>query len=57
MAGRLSSAVVELGRASIDIIRSAGVCQAAPGDTVAQRDLADQARTVSEKVVYLTVNT
>jgi len=50
VAGRLASAVVELGRGCIDIVRSAGVCQAAPGDTVAQRDVADHARTVSEKV-------
>ncbi|XP_046684218.1 talin-1 isoform X2 [Homalodisca vitripennis] len=50
VAGRLASAVVELGRASIDIVRSAGMCQAAPGDTVAQRDVADHARTISEKV-------
>lgn len=50
VAGRLASAVAELGRASIGIVRSAGACQAAPGDTVAQRDLADNARSVSEKV-------
>lgn len=46
----MASAVVELGRANIDIVRSAGMCQAAPGDTVTQRDVADHARTVSEKV-------
>ncbi|XP_054280659.1 talin-2 isoform X2 [Macrosteles quadrilineatus] len=50
VAGRLSSAVVELGQACIEIVRSAGMCQALPGDTVAQRDVADHARTVSEKV-------
>lgn len=50
VAGRLASAVAELGRASISIVRSAGACQAAPGDTVAQRELADNARSVSEKV-------
>uniref|UniRef100_A0A1B6BY27 FERM domain-containing protein n=1 Tax=Clastoptera arizonana TaxID=38151 RepID=A0A1B6BY27_9HEMI len=50
VAGRLSSAVTELGRSSIDIVRSAGTCQATPTDSVALRDLAENARTVSEKV-------
>lgn len=53
VAGRLSSAVTELGRTSIDIVRSAGACQATPSDTVAQRDVADNARAVSEKVFLL----
>lgn len=40
----------ELGQACIDLVKSGGSCQAAPRDTFCQRDLAESARHVGEKV-------
>lgn len=48
---RIRSGVQELGRACLELVKAGGACQMAPqGDTFAQRDVADSARHVSEKV-------
>ncbi|XP_065576606.1 talin-1-like isoform X2 [Artemia franciscana] len=46
----LRSAVQELGRASISAIKSASSVQALPNDTFAQKDLAESAKNVGDKV-------
>lgn len=49
---RIRSGVQELGRACLELVKAGGTCQMAPqGDTFAQRDVADSARHVSEKVL------
>ncbi|KAK7790683.1 hypothetical protein R5R35_008203 [Gryllus longicercus] len=51
VAARLRFGVQELGRASQELVRAGGACQLAPADDeYARRDVADAARTVSEKV-------
>ncbi|PSN52989.1 Talin-1 [Blattella germanica] len=48
---RIRSGVQELGRACLELVKAGGACQMAPqGDTFAQREVSDGARTVSEKV-------
>ncbi|GAB6032133.1 hypothetical protein CHUAL_010792 [Chamberlinius hualienensis] len=53
VAGRIRSSVQDLGMACIELTKHAGSCQANPGDTFTQRDLADGARVVSERVGYV----
>lgn len=53
VAGRLRSSVQDLGMSCIELTKHAGTCQANPGDTFTQRDLADGARVVSERVSYV----
>ncbi|XP_052124986.1 talin-1 isoform X3 [Frankliniella occidentalis] len=51
VSSRIRTSVQELGRSCLDLVASGGACQMAPtGDTFAQRDVADSARHVSEKV-------
>ena len=51
IAMRIKSSVHELGRACIDLVKTAGARQGAPNDDVfTQRDLSDAARLVGEKV-------
>ncbi|KDR19212.1 Talin-1 [Zootermopsis nevadensis] len=51
VSSRIRSGVQELGRACLELVKAGGACQMAPqGDTFAQRDVADGARHVSEKV-------
>jgi talin len=51
---RIRSGVQELGRACLELVKAGGACQMAPqGDTFAQRDVADSARHVSEKVLII----
>lgn len=42
-----------MGTSCIDLTKSAGACQSNPGDTYSQRDLADHAKIVSEKVSFV----
>lgn len=52
VSSRICSGVQELGRACLELVKAGGACQMAPqGDTFAQRDVADSARHVSEKVI------
>jgi talin len=54
---RIRSGVQELGRACLELVKAGGACQMAPqGDTFAQRDVADSARHVSEKVLIIDIN-
>ncbi|CAG2163728.1 unnamed protein product [Oppiella nova] len=53
VANRIKGSVQELGTACIDITKSAGQCQANPGDSYSQRELTDNAKMVSEKVSYV----
>ena len=53
VASRIKGSVQELGTACINITKSAGQCQSNPGDNFSQRDLADNAKNVSEKVSYV----
>ncbi|XP_065332613.1 talin-2 isoform X2 [Cloeon dipterum] len=48
VAQRLTSGVQDLGQSCIDLVRSGGNCQ--PGDSFAQREVAEAGRSVSEKV-------
>lgn len=51
VSSRIRTSVQELGRSCLDLVAAGGACQMAPtGDTFAQRDVADSARNVSEKV-------
>ncbi|XP_046398722.1 talin-1 isoform X1 [Ischnura elegans] len=50
VSARLRLGVQELGSACVDLVRSGGARQIAPNDPYAQRDVADSARHVSEKV-------
>lgn len=50
VSARLAASVQELGRACLNIVGAAGSVQASPADTLAHRDLADNAHTLSEKV-------
>lgn len=51
VSSRIRTGVQELGRACLELVKAGGACQMAPqGDTFAQRDVADSARHVSEKV-------
>jgi len=52
VSSRLNAGVQELGRACLDLVSAGGACQMAPlGDTFTQRDVAESARHVSEKVL------
>ncbi|XP_076033858.1 talin_middle and talin-RS domain-containing protein rhea isoform X2 [Oratosquilla oratoria] len=53
VAGRLKSSVHELGQSCMDLVKTGGHCQAAPKDTFVQRDLAEAARLVGEKVSHV----
>lgn len=54
VSSRIRTGVQELGRACLELVKAGGACQMAPqGDTFAQRDVADSARHVSEKVECL----
>ncbi|XP_076242386.1 talin_middle and talin-RS domain-containing protein rhea isoform X3 [Calliopsis andreniformis] len=50
VSSRLRTGVQELGRACVDIVRAAGICQMSPGDAYAQREVAEHSKTVTEKV-------
>ena len=41
---------MDLGKSCIELVQDAGNIQTNPGDTYAQRDLADHTRSVNEKV-------
>ncbi|KAH9369268.1 hypothetical protein HPB48_012344 [Haemaphysalis longicornis] len=47
--GRIRTGVQDLGKACINLTKSAGACQGNPGDSYTQRELAENARHVSEK--------
>ncbi|KAK8772242.1 hypothetical protein V5799_024516 [Amblyomma americanum] len=51
--GRIRAGVQDLGKACISLTKSAGACQSCPGDIYTQRELAENARFVSEKVPAL----
>ncbi len=53
VAQRLRSAVQELGKACIELVKRAGTCRAQPNDNFAKRTLADAAVGVSEKVALV----
>ncbi|GIY58861.1 talin-2 [Caerostris extrusa] len=53
VANRVKSSVQDLGSACIDLTKAAGSCQSNPTDTYSQRDVADNARTVTEKVSFV----
>lgn len=53
VSGRIRTGVQDLGKACIDLTKSAGACQGSPGDTYRQREVADNARVVSEKVSHI----
>ncbi|XP_064472172.1 talin-2-like isoform X2 [Ornithodoros turicata] len=53
VSARIRNGVHELGRACIELTKSAGSCQSNPGDMYAQREVADNARVVSEKVSHI----
>ncbi|GFT39672.1 talin-2 [Nephila pilipes] len=53
VANRIKSSVQDLGSACIDLTKAAGSCQSNPTDTYSQRDVADNARTVTEKVSFI----
>lgn len=52
--GRIRAGVQDLGKACISLTKSAGACQSSPGDIYTQRELAENARFVSEKARLLT---
>lgn len=47
---RVRLSVQDLGNSSIELIKAGGSCQSNPGDIYSQRDVADNAHHVSEKV-------
>nr|XP_037279500.1 talin-2-like isoform X2 [Rhipicephalus microplus] len=51
--GRIRAGVQDLGKACISLTKSAGACQSSPGDIYTQRELAENARSVSEKVSHI----
>lgn len=51
--GRIRTGVQDLGKACINLTKSAGACQGNPGDSYTQRELAENARHVSEKVSHI----
>ncbi|CAN7981389.1 unnamed protein product, partial [Ixodes pacificus] len=53
VSGRIRTGVQDLGKACINLTKSAGACQGSPGDTYRQREVADNARVVSEKVSHI----
>ncbi|GFY46974.1 talin-2 [Trichonephila inaurata madagascariensis] len=53
VANRIKSSVQDLGSACIDLTKAAGSCQSNPTDTYSQRDVSDNARTVTEKVSFV----
>ncbi|XP_076336549.1 talin-1-like isoform X2 [Tachypleus tridentatus] len=53
VAVRIRTAVQDLGAACIDLTKSAGSCQSSPGDVFCQRDVAGNARNVSEKASFV----
>ncbi|XP_013778384.1 talin-2-like [Limulus polyphemus] len=50
---RIRTAVQDLGAACIDLTKSAGSCQSNPNDVFCQRDVAGNARNVSEKASFV----
>lgn len=44
---------MDLGKSCIELVQDSGNLQSNPGDTYAQRDLADHARSVNEKVLIM----
>jgi talin len=50
VAHRIRTAVVSLGHAASELVKNAGSVQGSPHDSFCQRDLADAARAVSERV-------
>lgn len=50
VSNRIRTTVMDLGKSCIELVQDAGNLQSNPGDTFAQRDLADHARSVNEKV-------
>ncbi|XP_054725014.1 talin-1-like isoform X2 [Uloborus diversus] len=53
VANRIRSSVQDLGTACIDLTKAAGSCQSNPTDTYSQRDVSDNAHTVTEKVSFV----
>lgn len=53
MASRLKSRVQDLGNSCIPLIQNAGTVQLNPADAYARRELAENARTIAEKVSYV----
>lgn len=51
VAARLKSRVQDLGNSCIQLVQNAGTVQHNPTDNYAKRDLADNAKVVSEKVL------
>ncbi|XP_046743830.1 talin-1 isoform X2 [Diprion similis] len=50
VSSRLRIGVQELGQACADMVKAAGTCQMASGDTFTQREVSEQSKNVSEKV-------
>ncbi|XP_044590901.1 talin-1 isoform X2 [Cotesia glomerata] len=50
VSARLRNGVQDLGRACVDIVRSAGVCQLSPGDSLAQLEVSSYGKIITERV-------
>ncbi|CAG5092292.1 Similar to Tln1: Talin-1 (Mus musculus) [Cotesia congregata] len=50
VSARLRNGVQDLGRACVDIVRAAGVCQLSPGDSLAQLEVSSYGKIVTERV-------
>lgn len=50
VSNRIRTTVMDLGKSCIELVQDACNLQSNPGDTYTQRDLADHARSVNEKV-------
>ncbi|XP_057321307.1 talin-2 isoform X3 [Microplitis mediator] len=50
VSARLRNGVQDLGRACVDIVRAAGVCQLSPGDSYAQLEVSSYGKIVTERV-------
>ena len=53
VSNRIRTTVMDLGKSCIELVQDAGNIQTNPGDSYAQRDLADHARSVNEKVSFV----
>ncbi|XP_076081524.1 talin-1-like isoform X6 [Mytilus galloprovincialis] len=53
VSNRIRTTVMDLGKSCIELVQDSGNLQSNPGDTYAQRDLADHARSVNEKVAFV----
>ncbi|XP_074594271.1 talin-1-like [Brevipalpus obovatus] len=53
IASRIRSSIQELGTACVHLTRAAGIVQNDSSDAVAQRDVADQSKSVSEKTTFV----